>query len=159
MGRSNGGSAAYAPGMSGSKHGACSLSPTKEEEKPEVTAPIQRENDEAKRAMAERALQEAQREREREMEFEREKHRLELERQQREAEAERRRKEREEREKQDRLRRLEEEAAAKRRSPREKMRAILDHFADVTRTSTDRVTQVSCNVGIVSLFRAFQVFF
>ena len=34
------------------------------------------------------------------------------------------------------------EEEAKRRSPREKMQAALDQFADVTRTSTDYVSQL-----------------
>ncbi|KAL7458359.1 hypothetical protein ACHAWC_009930 [Mediolabrus comicus] len=86
--------------------------------------PIQRENDEAKRAMAER-----------DMAMFREKQLQEQERLQRKKEEEEKHQV-----EQERLRQLEEEA--KRRSPREKMQAALDQFADVTRTSTDYVSQL-----------------
>ena len=86
--------------------------------------PIQRENDEAKRAMAER-----------DMAMFREKQLQEQERLQRKKEEEEK-----QQVEQERLRQLEEEA--KRRSPREKMQTALDQFADVTRTSTDYVSQL-----------------
>jgi len=111
---------------------ATSLSPTKEgEEHHPSTDPIQRENDEAKRAAAERDLA-----------MFRENQMQEQQRLQRVAEEKRRQKEEEDKKQleQERLRQLEEQA--KRRSPREKMQAALDHFADVTRTSTDYVTQL-----------------
>ena len=104
---------------------ATSLSPTKEGgEEHQSTDPIQRENEEAKRAAAERdmaAFRENQmQEQERLAEAKRAEEKKQLE--------------------QERLRQLEEQA--KRRSPKEKMQAALDHFADVTRTSTDHVTQL-----------------
>eukprot|EP00984_Skeletonema_dohrnii_P000712 scaffold212_cov108-Skeletonema_dohrnii-CCMP3373.AAC.9 len=104
---------------------ATSLSPTKEGgEEHQSTDPIQRENEEAKRAAAERdmaAFRENQmQEQERLAEAKRAEEKKQLE--------------------QERLRQLEEQA--KRRSPKEKMQAALDHFADVTRTSTDYVTQL-----------------
>mmetsp|Transcript_2251 Transcript_2251/g.3584 ORF Transcript_2251/g.3584 Transcript_2251/m.3584 type:complete len:1376 (-) Transcript_2251:62-4189(-) len=104
---------------------ATSLSPTKEGgEQHQSTDPIQRENEEAKRAAAERdmaAFRESQmQEQERLAEAKRAEEKKQLE--------------------QERLRQLEEQA--KRRSPTEKMQAALDHFADVTRTSTDYVTQL-----------------
>jgi len=111
---------------------ASSLSPTKEdEEHPNNTDPIQRENDEARRAAAER-----------DMAMFRQNQMQEQERLQRVAEEKRRQKEEENKKQleQERLRQLEEEA--KRRSPKEKMQAALDHFADVTRRSTDYVTQL-----------------
>lgn len=113
-----------------------SLSPTAEESNGSERVSV--DNEEAKRAMAERALQD---DRARELALARETQRLEIERQQRQADHERRLEE-EARLEQERIQQIEEEAAAKRRSPREKMQAILDHFADVTRTSTDRVTQL-----------------
>ena len=111
---------------------ASSLSPTKEgEEHRPSTDPIQRENDEAKRAAAER-----------DMAMFRESQMQEQERLQRVVEAKRQRKDEEDKKRleQERLRQLEEEA--KRRSPKEKMQAALDHFADITRRSTDYVTQL-----------------
>jgi len=101
-----------------------SLSPTKEDEEHQSKDPIQRENDEARRAAAERdmaAFREKQmQEQQRLADAKREEERKQLE--------------------QERLRQLEEQA--KRRSPKEKLQAALDHFADVTRTSTDYVTQL-----------------
>lgn len=114
------------PRRANSTQSVSSLTPTKEGEEhiPTATDPIQRENEEAKRAAAERdmaAFRESQRqEQERLAEAKREEEKKQLE--------------------QERLRQLEEQA--KRRSPKEKMQAALDHFADVTRTSTDYVTQL-----------------
>ena len=130
---------------------AGSLSPTKEEDNSQFSPTHnQVESNNANNTMEERAMQDAYRERE--MQIERERQRIAIDQQRkREEEAERSRLEfvameadrrRKEEEKQEQLRKLAEEEAARRRSPREKMQAILDRFADVTRTSTDRVTEL-----------------
>jgi len=134
---------------------AHSLSPTKEEDSSSyvVAAHLQpRPSPPGHDATSseERGMQDAYRERE--MEIERERMRIAMEQQRkREEEAERKRLEfvameaerrRKEEEEAERQRKLAEEEAARRRSPREKMQAILDHFADVTRISTDRVTEL-----------------
>ena len=72
----------------------------------------------------------------REQELEIERRRMELEQKQREEAAEARRKAEAEAAEAERLRLIEEE---KRRTPRQKMQAILDTFADVARTSADHV--------------------
>ncbi|KAL7467629.1 hypothetical protein ACHAXS_007870 [Conticribra weissflogii] len=134
---------------------ANSLSPTKEEDSSSymVAAHLQPRPSQPGHDVTseeERAMQDAYRERE--MEIEQERMRIAMEQQRkREAEAERKRLEfvameaerrRKEEEEAERQRELAEEEAARRRSPREKMQAILDHFADVTRISTDRVTEL-----------------
>ena len=110
------------------------LSQTKEGGEPhygDTTNQNERDNDDARRIVEERELA-----------MFREKQMQEQERLERMAEAKRQQKKEEERKRleQERLRQLEEQA--KRRPPREKMQAALDHFADVTRTSTDYVSQL-----------------
>ena len=125
----NGGNVVDPVRRANSTSSATSLSTTKEEEggesNPSASDTAQRDIEDAKRAAEMAAFRQSQIQ--------------EQERLQRAA-AEARQEEERKKLEQERLRQLEEQA--KRRTPKEKMQAALDQFADATRSSTDCVTQL-----------------